>query len=561
MKKIIPVLLLSFILVGCDVPSSKVSADESFRSFTNELFCENVSSSTLSCHYTLKEPQAYNIDTSPISFGSFSQDKVSARASLENYQHRLNKFPYNALSQENQLTYDVLSYHLQTSLEGTEFLLYEEPLTPVTGIHTQLPILLAEYSFDDENDVKTYLSLLETFPTYFDSLISFEKDKYDAGLFMSNSSVHEIVAECSDFLAMGTDNYLLSSFEERLDKLPSLSAQSKQTYARRNETLLADYIYPSYQKLISALCSTPAADTPTEGLCHLPQGAEFYSFLVSRDTGSSRSIEELERLIRSQMSADLIALQKASVPSSQIVDTYSPKAILEHLKQACSYAFPTPASVSYEIKQVPKSMQPHLSPAFYLIPPLDDYTENVIYINPAHNSENGTLYTTLAHEGYPGHLYQTTYFSSKNPDPIRHLLSFDGYVEGWATYAEMCSYSLLPGDPDYYAFLQKNASFILGMYAMADIGIHYHGWQAKDTISFFQSFGIQDEASLQEVHNYIVASPANYLKYYIGYVEILELKKKAIDRYGDDFSQKDFHKRLLEIGPAPFAIIEKYLFS
>ena len=206
-------------------------------------------------------------------------------------------------------------------------------------------------------------------------------------------------------------------------------------------------------------------------------------------------------------------------------------------------------------------MQAHLSPAFYLIPALDNYEENVIYINPAHNSEMIPLFTTLAHEGYPGHLYQTTYFSATNPNPLRHLLSFEGYVEGWATYAEMCSYSLLPIKSDYSLFLQKNASFILGMYAMADIGIHYHGWDASDTVTYFSSYGIGDEKTIKDIYDYIVASPGNYLKYYIGYVEILELKKKAIDHYGDDFSQKDFHQNLLEIGPAPFDIIEKYLFA
>ena len=561
MKKLIFILLFSLFLVGCQAPSSKTSADDSFRDFTYELFCEDVASSTLGLNYTLQNPENYDIDMSNITFGTFDTNETLARASLENCRYRLEQYPYNALSKQNQITYDILSHYIDTALAGMDFTFYEEPLTPVTGIHTQLPILLAEYPLTDEKDVQTYLSLLETLPEYFDSLIAFETRKAERGLFMSETSADKVILECEDFLRMEKDNYLLSSFKERLKDIPSLSSRKRKAFCAQNRKKLTSYIYPAYEKLIDALVALHDTGSASDGLCHLPQGRAYYSYLVARDTGSFRSVSEMEGLIRAQMSADLLSLQKTSPSSQQTIETLSPQEMLSSLKQDLSYAFPSPADVSYEIKYVPESMQEHLSPAFYLIPALDNYEENVIYINPSHNTNDITLYTTLAHEGYPGHLYQTTFFSATNPDPLRHLLSFEGYVEGWATYAEMCSYSLLPLEENDALFLQKNASFLLGMYAMADIGIHYHGWDVSDTIDYFSSYGITDEKTLREVHDYIVACPGNYLKYYIGYVEILELKKKAINHYGDDFSQKEFHQDLLTIGPAPFAIIEKYLFD
>lgn len=217
-------------------------------------------------------------------------------------------------------------------------------------------------------------------------------------------------------------------------------------------------------------------------------------------------------------------------------------------------AFPDIPSVDVKVKYVPSALESYLSPAFYLIPPIDEYTDNTIYINQAYSLNEIHLFTTLAHEGYPGHLYQTTYFASTNPDPVRSILSFPGYVEGWATYAEMCSYSISPLERTNAIFLQKNSSAILGLYAMADIGIHYDGWTFSDTHSFFSAYGITDENTVQEIYNYILGDPANYLKYYVGYVEILELKKEM-----SFSSQKEFHQKLLEIGPAPFAIIRKYL--
>lgn len=192
-----------------------------------------------------------------------------------------------------------------------------------------------------------------------------------------------------------------------------------------------------------------------------------------------------------------------------------------------------------------------------MIPAIDNSAENVIYINQGHLPDDLSLFTTLAHEGYPGHLYQTTYYADTDPDPIRNLLSFGGYTEGWATYTEMMSYYYAPISKEQATLMQKNNSIILGLYALADMGIHYEGWTLLETISFFRSYGITDTDTIETIYELIIADPANYLKYYIGYVEFLELKKEAIEQWSDDFSQKKFHTAVLDIGPAPFELIHK----
>ena len=283
------------------------------------------------------------------------------------------------------------------------------------------------------------------------------------------------------------------------------------------------------------------------------------------DTGSGRTITQLKSLIKNQMASDLLESQKllneyASGTEATTSLNQSPEGILQSLEDKISTAFPEAADVTVQVKYVPSALEEYLSPAFYLIPAIDNYSQNTIYINQAYSLNNLDLFTTLAHEGYPGHLYQTTYFSNTNPDPIRTLIGPTGYVEGWATYAEMCSYSLTTLEKPYASLLQKNNSLILGLYASADIGIHYDGWSLSDTIDFFSSYGIKDEATIQEIYEYIVGDPANYLVYYVGYLEMLELKKEMIAKKGSSFSQKDFHRQILEIGPAPFEIIRKYLF-
>lgn len=252
-----------------------------------------------------------------------------------------------------------------------------------------------------------------------------------------------------------------------------------------------------------------------------------------------------------------LLLETSQLPGLSLPD--GPDEILNHLKDKIANAFPQASNVNTSVKYVPKSMEPHLSPAFYLIPCIDDSSENTIYINRAHTMEDLKLFTTLAHEGYPGHLYQTTYFSAKEPDPIRNILDFGGYTEGWATYAEMCSYYLTPLPKKEATLAQKNSSLVLGLYALADIGIHYDGWTLQDTRSFFSRYGIKDSDVISEIYELVISNPANYLKYYIGYVEMLELKKEYAAKKGDDFSQKEFHKAILDVGPAPFDVLRKYV--
>ena len=247
------------------------------------------------------------------------------------------------------------------------------------------------------------------------------------------------------------------------------------------------------------------------------------------------------------------------IPSTLSANSRSPKQILDLLEDEISPAFPTSASVSTEIKYVPDALENYLSPAFYLIPAIDNTKTNTIYINQAHNMDEIHLFTTLAHEGYPGHLYQTTYYAAQNPNPLRSLFNFKGYVEGWATYAEMCSYYLSSLDKSQASFLQKNSSLILGLYAYADIGIHYIGWDLDRTEEFFKTYGIVDKTVISEIYQYIIGDPANYLSYYVGYLEILDLKRQTMAQEGENFSQKDFHQKVLDVGPAPFDIVSKYV--
>ena len=555
------------LLCACGAREQKDQNAE-FEAYTEELFCSEVSSNTINLHYTLKNPEDYGITEDAAVLGSFETDADMVKASVENMRRSLENFSYDELDLQNKITFDILDYQIKAADQSADFILYEEPLGLVSGVQTQFPVVLSEYQFYDRQDVETYLALLEMTGEYFDSLIKFEREKASAGLFMADYALDTVIEQCQAFLDMGDGNYLYSTFVDRIKDVNELTEEEKSDYIQDNALAVSDCIFPAYEKLISDLEQLRGSGKNEKGLSYLPEGIDYYELVVRQSTGSERSVEEMEDLTRRQITDDLEAMEKvlgitteeAQEAAAAIAQT-SAELILTRLQEGISGTFPEAPDTALEVKYVPEEMEDHLSPAFYMIPAIDNTEQNVIYINQAHMSDDLTLFTTLAHEGYPGHLYQTVYYESTDPDPIRSIMDFGGYVEGWATYAEMGSYYLTPLSKEQATLLQKNSSIILGLYALADMGIHYDGWSRMDTVAFFSNYGITDAETVERIYELIIGSPGNYLKYYIGYVEFLELKKAWAEEKGEAFSQKEFHEAVLEVGPAPFEIVEEYMWE
>ena len=576
LKRTVCILIMDALIIvpavaagGC-ADRQQAGGNEAFREYTENLFCDAVAASTISLHYTLKEPEKFGITEEKAVWGEAGQEPEAVRASAENMQRALETFDYDSLNMQNRITYDILEYEAASSSEAADYILYEEPLSLVSGAQTQYPVVLSEYPFYDRQDADIYLQLLETTGDYFDSLLVFERRKAEEGLFMSDQSLDTVLEQCRSFLDMGDGNYLYSTFADRIGELADLSEKEKSEYIQDNAMAVEDYIFPAYEKLMRGLEELRGSGSNEKGLCCFPEGRAYYELLARRSVGTGRTVEEMRSLIREQMEDDLSAMEQilgAAVEEAEesaranasVLGENAPQLILDRLKEKIRIAFPEMPDAELEVKYVPEEMEEHLSPAFYMIPAIDNTEENVIYINRGHMSDDLTLFTTLAHEGYPGHLYQTVYYESTDPDPLRSVMDFGGYVEGWATYAEMCSYYLTPLPEQQAAVLQKNSSLILGLYALADIGIHYDGWDLMDTVAFYSNYGITDTETVREIYELIIGSPANYLKYYVGYVEFLELKKEWAEASDGSFSQKEFHQAVLDVGPAPFEIVEKYI--
>lgn len=555
-----------------------LSEDQRFENFTCRLFQEEIRANTLNLHYTLAYPESYGIKDYSISLGSMDPDTMEdSRASLETLQNKLEDFSVEKLSQQNQMTYDILRLELSTELSQGNDPLLQEPLGPNLGIQAQLPVLLAEYTFRSPSDIRDYFSLLACLPEYFQEILAFEQEKSSKGLFMSDISADRIIAQCLSFTGSSDEHYLNSMFREQVTELvqqKKLSRKQVDSYLAMQEKLMEECVLPAYTQLQQGISQLKGTGKNENGLSHLPGGKAYYEYLIQSTVGDYRSPEEISQRLYRQLASDsqeMLALKDQNPQIlTQAVQASSPceaqpEEMLKYLNTAMTQDFPHLDAGDYQVKYVPESMEEFSSPAFYLTPPIDTLSPNTIYINQSSQVSGTELFTTLAHEGFPGHLYQTLSFGNTHPSPIRDLLSCSGYIEGWATYVESLSYGyaadFLGISPDVMQFLWLNRSMTLCLYSLLDLGIHDQGWTFQTAFELLQSFGIAQEETCREIFQYIVENPANYLKYYLGYLNFCDLRSEIQEKQGDTFSSKDFHSALLALGPAQFPVVEKYLLA
>lgn len=542
--------------------------------FTREIFTDAVSTDALTLHFELKDPSAYDIDLDTIDLGRINLqnpiDTFVSDISTDALRQELHDFDYEELTEKQQQTYDILDEFLETeqTYDSKTLFYYPEYLSSTSGTQSLLPVMMSEYAFYSPADVDDYLLLLQDFPDCFNNILDYEQEKADAGLFMSDESADEVIASCQSFIEDPDNNMLIEVFPEKLESVSGLSDSDKADYIKRNDQAVHDYVIPAYQSLIKGMEALKGSGTNENGLCYFDHGKEYYEYLVKSQTGSDKTPEELIEWLDDTLQNTIVQMALLLSSDDSLADKLDeaidisendPKIILQTLQSSLKEDFPDAVSSQYTLKYVPESLEDSMNPAFYMIPPVDVTDSNVIYLNNSQITDNLSLFTTLAHEGYPGHLYQQSAFSATDPDPLRQAMNFLGYVEGWATYAENMSYTWTGLDDNLARCLQLNQDITLALYGRIDLGIHYEGWTTDDVTEFLSDYGLDDDETVHSVFRAIVSDPASYLPYCIGYMEFKELRDDTEETMGDDFNLKEFHQCILNIGPCSFDVLEKYI--
>lgn len=555
--------VLSIIYAAILSPAGKSTG--SFSEFCTTLFREEMKSNTMNLHFTLKDPKAAGIDSYEITLGSLSGDSPHNQArQLKKLSEELKKYSHRSLKGKDRLTCRLLSDYISRQQNLAAYPYYDEPLTPSGGVTSQLPVLLAEYTFRNTRDIKDYLGLLSQMDTYFLGILDYEQKKADAGLFMSDEACLKVIEGCEVFTEHPDDNFLIDTFSNRLNAMDGLTDTQKNAYLKQHSKVLSDHVIPAYSQMIKGLTMLLGRGHNNWGLCNFPEGKAYYEAVVSADTGCDDSVEDLFSQITKARREDLTFCQNLLEKNPKLA-SQSPKpdaalkeenAMISRLQKEILTDFPAPPQTDVEICHVDPALSEYLAPAFYITAPIDDISHNRIYINDAKNDTDIYYFTTLAHEGYPGHLYQTICTSSYGAPEVLSLLNYPGYTEGWATYTEMQAFYYAGLDQDLASLLQHNQAATLSLYATADIGIHYFGWEKEKNAAFWSEYGVDDTATVKRITDLILEEPGNYLKYYVGYLKFRQMREQfALEN--KSFSVSAFHEAILRTGPSPFSVLEE----
>ncbi len=566
------------LLAGCGAEqptgADAEAARQPFDDFTDELFREEFSGSTVNLHQLVEDPQAYGFDEElEATWGEldFSEEAAAADSGeLRENLAQLRGYDYDALTGEQQLTYEILESSLEDALEWQGYTLYDNLLGASDGVQAEIPLSLALYELRCKQDVEDYLALVRQLPDYFDQVLDYAAAQAREGLFMADFAIADTIEQCRAQIANGETYYLTEMFEEKLAQADFLTEAEREAYRAEHLAAMEEAFFPAYQSLIDGLEALKGSGANDGGLANVEHGREYYALLVRDATGSDKTVEEIKAMLKAALRdsmSEMTALAAEDpalwdITAQSDLDWSDPataESLLDAVEEQLGTAFPTLAGkLQYEIRFMPDAMtENNTAAAFYSYPAIDGAGSNLMYFNLG--SVTGAAYDQLYlyHEGLPGHMYQINYFYQTNPSLVRHALSFLGYSEGWAQYAQYYGCVAAGMEETAARMLELDEICSYSLYGLLDIGVNSEGWTREQASSFLAGYGIVDPDTAEELYNLMVEMPAGYLPYAVGWLEILELRASAEETLGSSFDQKAFHAFLLDIGPAPFEIIRE----
>ena len=565
--------LMALTLTACGA-RSQVEEQQAFDAFMHEQFVAAMQDDYLTAHVFLENPQDFGVDTSQmvvrINEGISAENTRENVRQMQRTREELQRFEREKLTAEQQDTYDLYLYQLDLGIESgaDRFMYYGTLLEPMTGVHAQIPTLLADLQLRDEEDVQNLPELVKSVGPLFDSIIAFTREQADAGLLMLN--IDEVSAYCKELVGKGEQGATLSAMQRNVDAAGFLSPQAKQAYKQQIAQAYTQAFLPAYQRLYEAVEALRGKPNNALGLAQFSDGKAYYELLFKYKTGSSRSIEEVKQQFSQMQKGALQKIQRVLLFNPSALDAFMDYQtpyrtfddMLKALETFTEGNFPRIADVSYEIKPLDSDLAVAGIAAYFNLPAIDGTANRQIRVNTSSDAasvDSLDVFGTVAHEGFPGHMFQTAYAYEKLSDPWRKALAdFSGYQEGYATYVELMAPQYLEDIPDDVVTLQQqNAIFNFCVTALADIGIHYEGWNEAQVKAYLRQYGVDWEQGGEEAFRQIQSNPGAFLPYYVGYMEFAALREQAETALGDAFDEVAFHEAILQSGSAYFDIVKR----
>ena len=329
----------------------------------------------------------------------------------------------------------------------------------------------------------------------------------------------------------------------------------------------------AYQDIIDTLTMLQANyDNNEKGLYYLENGAEYYALLARMYSGNEYTIEDIEDLMLNAFEYyynDMVSIltsneqvYKMLFESEPVTSFTTYNEIIDYLNGAIKDDFPDVGTIEYVASSIDPAIAVDGLAAYYAMPAIDSTMPDSIKVNTSSGSSSVDMlgtYSTVAHEGIPGHMYQTNYVYQHFDNLYQKLNSSIAYTEGYATYVQNYAYKYLTDiDQEYLQVVKDNELISYFIIVLADIGIHYYGDSIEDTLEMLNGYGFSlDSDSVKPLYQQLQNNPGAFIPYYVGFIQIDNLKQKAMNELGSKYNDKAFHEALLQGGNTPLFITER----
>ncbi len=502
------------------------------------------------------------------------------RTEIRAFLKRVYAIDQGALSESDQLNYELFRRSMQSDVDGMAFNGHLMPFDHQGGVQN-LDSEANYLSFTSVSDYEDWLTRMSKVDEVVDQTIKLAERGRKAGYMPPKILMQRIPGQLAAQLVDEAD---ASPFYAIFEELPtSIADDDQQRLRAMARNTIGDTVLPAYRKLARYFSDTylPAC-RESIGLSSLPDGSTWYEYRARRFTTTQMTPDDIHRL-------GLIEVRRIRDEMLKIIDEVDFDGgfqdFLVYLRSDPQFYYDNPDDLyeaylatskridpelvhlfgklprmPYGVKPIPDSIAPDTTTAYYSRPAADGSRAGIYWVNlyKPEVRPKFEIEVLSVHEAMPGHHLQIALQQELGEMPdFRRYGGFTAFVEGWGLYSESLGYDLgLYKDP-YSQFGQLTYEMWRAVRLVVDTGIHYKGWTRQQAIEFFKDNAAKTELDIiNEIDRYI-GWPGQALAYKIGQLKIKTIRERAELALGDNFDVRAFHDELLGGGALPLDILEQ----
>lgn len=555
-----------------DDPAAE-EANLAFSDLDAELFWTMVCSSADNYHqYIVGDPSEYGLepeDVGPAGWGEYSyEDHAETMDFFREVLDWLGEIDRELLTEMNKIGYDAIRRACEKELAFEDYYYYDEPLEPVNGIQTMIPLSMVCFEIRCPEDLETYLELIEDIPRFLDSIGEFEKEKAELGLFMCETALDQVIESLDNISEKGEESVLITCFEdevtERARELGVSETEIELLKARNREAVLTG-VLPAYMRLSETLENLRGKCRDLVGAAGVSDKMlEYFKLRFCYEGATGEDLAAVKKLL-GKMGDDLYSdiYLAVNMGSSDILDRYDDPITFGSIEDNFDWLmgfikeyYPELPEFALAYQDVPDDIKDDFSPAAYLVPAFDDFYNNVMLVNPAAES-SGDLFTT-AHESVPGHLFQYVY--ARNMEELSYsqqLFEPTGYAEAWTVFTEYFVARHCEEKDKWLCMLINSDDTFCNVFlpAYVSILVNADGYGIKEVTDYLKNYGMESAADVY--YEYAVTMPYLASSYAVGFSYLLEIYNDSGARSAAE--HRSFFERYLSFGPCDMDVIREYM--